>query len=194
MQRIVDEQGNPLQTELFEDPGTQIGVGETRYPIPIPPTRPTISFHIWMTCLRRPSPPNTKIRLLNEGGRLLRTIRREEQAAPFSLDERRALERSIDKIENWSTDVKNRFKSRIPGRRSYISQIRLSPGRLWVFRVESDITDENAPSRSTCSQRTGHFWAVSVCHRFPISSARIGCIFPAAGKRTFCSWRSAATA
>lgn len=144
VQRIVRQQGDPLPVELYSEPGAQYMEGQMSFSY----THSAYStYHLFCHqdgVSAAALSTGYQVQLLDGLGRPMRRINRDERATLFSAAERRCLEQNIDQIENWSANVIDHYKKRIPERRNFISGLRLSPGLLWVFRTEADITAENS--------------------------------------------------
>jgi hypothetical protein len=87
-----------------------------------------------------------EIALLNEGGQVVTSIRRDLKPQRFSREEKKYLERELQefaKSKGWPSRVAHELGKKIPAFKNMISSIRISPVNVFVFRFPPDITAED---------------------------------------------------
>lgn len=86
-----------------------------------------------------------EIALLDEQGQTVKTIRRDEKPQKISAKERNFLEqglRDFVKSKSWPERVGRELGKKIPSSKNNVNAVRISPGRVLVFRFPPDITVE----------------------------------------------------
>ena len=87
-----------------------------------------------------------EIALLNEGGQVVTSIRRDLEPQRFSREEKKYLERELQefaKSKGWPGRVARELGKKIPAFKNMISSIRISPEKIFVFRFSPDIMSQN---------------------------------------------------
>jgi hypothetical protein len=101
-----------------------------------------------------------EIALLDEKGRTVRTIRREVKAGKLSAGEKDFLERGLRDFvlsKNWPDHVARDLAKKIPGFKSIVKAVLISPARVFVFRFPPDITAEPTRLPMDVFNREGAF-------------------------------------
>jgi len=101
-----------------------------------------------------------EISLLDEKGQSAGTIRRDLKPQKFSATEKDYLERELQefvKSKGWPGRVARELAKKIPPFKNIITAVRISPERVFVFRIPPDIRAENGPLPVDIFSRRGEY-------------------------------------
>lgn len=87
-----------------------------------------------------------EIALLDEGGQVVTSIRRDLKPQRFSHEEKKYLERELQefaKAKGWPGRVARELGKKIPAFKNMLSSVRISPENIFIFRFPPDITAKN---------------------------------------------------
>jgi hypothetical protein len=89
-----------------------------------------------------------ELTLLDENGKTITIIKRDEAPQKITRKERAYLEQDIlefTKTKGWPPRVGRELMKKIPDAKNAIRAVRISPGHIFVFRFGPDITRQDAP-------------------------------------------------
>ena len=142
VQKLINHEGRVQELALFTEPPQRVGEGDSVFYYSNSAYSPYHHFDHQKGVSAMALSTGYEIRLVDEQGKPLRTIRRGVEATAFTPQERVYLEAEVEKIKDWPHKILSQFKKQIPEKRCFIESLRLSPGKLWVFRTPSDVTRE----------------------------------------------------
>ena len=112
-----------------------------------------------------------EIALLDEQGQTVKTLRRDEKPQKINAKERDFLERGLRdfvKSKSWPERVGRELGKKIPSSKNIVNAVRISPGRVLVFRFPPDITVEPTSFPVDVFTREGDFLGTGALPEVPL--------------------------
>jgi len=144
-QIIIDSKGNIINSSLFKEPYNSIQYQNMSYTYSTPEYSRELLFSYYWNRSALARSDEYKILLLDDQGKIERTITRKVKRPELSSKEREYLNEQLKGIKMFPKPVKSIIRDRTPDVKNFMEKIFLTKTHLFVIRVRKDVSRLTSP-------------------------------------------------